>query len=42
MTQKLNNDKVPNPNEKYSMGDEVEVTVLEITESGFVLTLPIE
>lgn len=24
------------------MGDEVEVTVKEITESGFVLTLPVE
>ena len=40
MTQPLNNDLVPNPNEKYVFGDEIEVQVIDITETGNVLTIP--
>jgi predicted RNA-binding protein with RPS1 domain len=40
MLQNLNNDQVPNPNEKYQIGDEVDVSVVSITESGFILIVP--
>ena len=40
MMQGINNDTVPSPNEKYQIGDEVDVKVTQITESGFVLTVP--
>jgi ribosomal protein S1 len=39
--QNLNNDKVPNPNEALSMGDELEVKVLEQAENGYYLTVPV-
>lgn len=43
MTQPLNNDKDSNPNEKYQMGDEIEVKIIEAeTDRGFVLTVPVE
>ena len=41
MTQNLNDDQRPNPNEKYQIGDEIDVRVYQITESGFVLTVPV-
>lgn len=41
MMQSLNGDQVPNPNEKYQVGDEVEVKVISVTENGFVLTVPV-
>ena len=41
MMQNLNNDqRQPHPNEKYQMGDEVDITVLDVTETGFILTVP--
>lgn len=39
--QNLNGDQVPNPNEKYQVGDEIDVKVISIAENGFVLTVPV-
>lgn len=41
MMQSLNNDQVPNPNEKYQIGDEIEVKVHSIpSDNGLILTYP--
>ena len=37
----FNNDK-PLANEKYQMGEEVDVTVVDFNDSGFILTIPSE
>ena len=41
MCQSFNNDESENPNEKYSIGDEIDVHVLEETDSGFYLNVPV-
>lgn len=40
MMQNFNNDQVPNPNDKYQMGDEVDVKVVSIGDNGFILAIP--
>lgn len=39
--QPFNNDKRPQPNEKYQIDDEIDVQVIEDTTEGFVLTIPV-
>lgn len=41
MCQSFNSDESENPNEKYSIGDEIDVQVIEETESGFILNVPV-
>lgn len=38
--QSFNQDEVTNPNEQYSIGDELDVEMVEQTENGFVLCIP--
>lgn len=42
MMQSLNNDQVPHPNEKFQIGDEIDVNVISITDNGFILTVPVQ
>lgn len=37
----FNHDK-PSANEKYQMGEEVDVTVVDFNDTGFILTIPTE
>jgi ribosomal protein S1 len=41
MCQSFNNDHSENPNEKYQIGDELDVQVVEISETGFYLNTPV-
>lgn len=42
MTQAFNKDEATNPNEKFHIGDEINVTVLKPSEStGLTLTIPV-
>ncbi len=41
MLQSLNGDQTPNPNEKYQVGEEIDVKVHQIIEGGFILTTPV-
>jgi ribosomal protein S1 len=41
MMQSFNDDHLPSPNEKHQIGDEIEVRVIQNTETGYVLTVPV-
>jgi ribosomal protein S1 len=41
MLQSLNGDQTPNPNEKYQVGEEIDVKVHQLIEGGFILTTPV-